>query len=48
MTMDLYGQLIDDNLWDAATRVGESGDRSGTRQPNHEKRKAAAQGKTLF
>ncbi len=48
MTMDPYGHLHDDNLWDAATRVSESGDRSGTRRPNHEKRKAAAQGKTLF
>lgn len=31
MTMDLYGHLIDQNLWDAAKRVGEStGDTSGT------------------
>jgi integrase len=30
MTMDLYGHLIDQNLWDAARRVGEvSGDTSG-------------------
>ncbi len=48
MTMDLYGHLIDDNLWDAATRVGKSGDRSGTRRPNHKQRKSAAQGDPLF
>jgi site-specific recombinase XerD len=24
MTMDLYGHLIDQNLWDAADRVGEN------------------------
>jgi hypothetical protein len=24
MTMDLYGNLIDQNLWDAADRVGEN------------------------
>ena len=47
-TMDLYGHLIDDNLWDAATPVGKSGDRSGTRRPNHKKRKTEAQGDTLF
>ncbi len=49
MTMDLYGHLIDDdNLWDAATRVGKSGDRSRTPPPNHKKRKTAAQGDTLL
>lgn len=31
MTMDLYGHLIDQNLWDAAKRVGDAtGDTSGT------------------
>lgn len=31
MTMDLYGHLIDQNLWDAAKRIGEdTGDTSGT------------------
>jgi hypothetical protein len=35
MTMDLYGHLIDQNLWDAAKRVGEaSGDNTGIREPN--------------
>jgi hypothetical protein len=24
MTMDLYGHLIEQNLWDAADRVGEN------------------------
>jgi integrase len=24
MTMDLYGRLVDQNLWDAADKVGES------------------------
>jgi hypothetical protein len=23
MTMDLYGRLVDQNLWDAADKVGE-------------------------
>lgn len=47
MTMDLNGHLIDDNLWDAANRVGGlevraprtprsgSGDILGTREANH-------------
>ncbi len=48
MTMDLYGHLIDDNLWDAATRVGKSGDRLGTRRQNHRTPKTAAHGETLF
>jgi hypothetical protein len=31
MTMDLYGHLVDQNLWDAAQRIGGgSGDTSGT------------------
>ena len=35
MTMDLYGHLIDQNLWDAAKRVGEAaGDISGIRPPD--------------
>ncbi|CUR55491.1 Putative integrase (fragment) [metagenome] len=34
MTMDLYGHLIDDNLWHAAARIGSSGDRLGTRNPD--------------
>ena len=30
MTMDLYGHLIDQNLWDAAARIGgTTGDRRG-------------------
>ncbi|TCM51411.1 phage integrase family protein [Kribbella sp. VKM Ac-2568] len=30
MTMDLYGHLVDQNLWDAAQRIGGNGDISGT------------------
>jgi hypothetical protein len=26
MTMDLYGHLVDQNLWDAAQRIGGNGD----------------------
>jgi hypothetical protein len=30
MTMDLYGHLVDQNLWDAATKIGAaSGDTTG-------------------
>jgi integrase len=32
MTMDVYGHLIDRNLWEAAKQVG---DRLGTATPNH-------------
>jgi hypothetical protein len=32
MTMDLYGHMIDRNLWDAAQRLGVSS--SGTRLTN--------------
>ena len=32
MTMDLYGHLIDQNLWDAVKRLRNSGDTSGTSQ----------------
>ncbi len=30
MTMDLYGHLIDQNLWDAAARLDGLNDRGGT------------------
>ena len=33
MTMDLYGHLIDQNLWDAAKRVGDT---TGTSEPDDE------------
>lgn len=39
MTMDLYGHLIDRNLWDAAARLG---DISGTRDPSDEDEDGAA------
>ena len=36
MTMDLYGQLIDQNLWDAAKRVDDvSGENTGISRPVH-------------
>jgi integrase len=34
MTMDIYGHLVDHNLWEAAKRVtGATGDTTGTHQP---------------
>ncbi|WP_369410500.1 tyrosine-type recombinase/integrase [Kribbella orskensis] len=35
MTMDLYGHLIDQNLWDAAKKLGRS--RRGTKNPRARK-----------
>jgi integrase len=39
MTMDLYGHLIDRNLWDAAARLG---DISGPRDPSDDDEDGAA------
>ena len=33
MTMDLYGHLIDQNLWDAAAKVTPLGPRAGPPSP---------------
>ena len=34
MTMDLYGHLIDQNLWDAANQIPTAGGISGASEPN--------------
>ncbi len=55
MTLDLYGHLVDRNLWEAAQRVGEvtesgqkGGGTSGARPRNPAEKRAPADPETLF
>jgi hypothetical protein len=40
MTLDLYGHLIDENLWTAARRVDENTRRSGDQTGTNDAREA--------
>jgi hypothetical protein len=55
MTLDLYGHLVDRNLWEATQRVGEvtesgqkGGGTSGAHPRNPAEKRAPADPETLF